>query len=105
MTDATTGSSLSEPATAADVHQQITEALTSGLPGQTVTVYYWLQAISIHTSPETWEEWRRWWNQHGAGPWTTTSTPVGGLLHMSTVGHWRGWTVEIVHVSKDGAAR
>lgn len=93
MFDLTT---VAEPAT---VLRMVAHALTLGLPAPTaVTLTPVGREVRIHVSPGGWEEWRCWWNRNYSGPWKTTVETARGWSHHRTIGAWRGWRIEILHL-------
>lgn len=87
----------------ADIHRMIAAGMSEGLPVPiAVDTRPWAAEAIIHVAPSHRDDWRAWWNRHGAGPWAVTQQRHDHYIHYRSHGHWRGWRIVILHVTEDG---
>lgn len=86
----------------ADILRMIASAMNEGLPTPiAVDTRTWSAETIIQVEPPHRDDWRAWWNRHGAGPWVVTQQQRGRYAHHRSYGSWRGWRVAILHLTEE----
>ena len=86
----------------ADIHRMIAAGMSEGLPTPiSIDTRPWEAEAIIQVTPSHRDDWRAWWNRHGAGPWAVTQQQHGRYVHHRSYGSWRGWRVVVLHVTED----
>jgi len=88
-----------------DVFWMIYAGVCRGLPAPiAVDTRPWAAETIIHVAPSHRNDWREWWDRHGAGPWAVTQQRHDHCIHYRSHGNWRGWRVVILHVTGSAGA-
>jgi hypothetical protein len=99
-----------EPATATDavVARMLAAARVEGLPQPISYIVYprdYDHQIKLHVDDmDDRDRWQKWWTHHGAEGWKSKDRKprrLDKVFHELT-GQWRGWTVELVHLTPRG---
>jgi hypothetical protein len=89
------------------LYRTLAAARGEGMPRPlAVSVGYSTRMVYMHLDlPEDAERWEEWWTRHEATEWTAVEdeAPYGRTRHAA-VGTWRGWQIELVHLTPAGEA-
>src|SRR5690554_3030025 len=96
------GDQVTDPA---DIFRMIAAGINERLPIPiAVDTRMWAAETIIQVTPSHRDDWRAWWNYHGAGPWAVTQRQNGRYIQHRSHGNWRGWRVVILYVTESAGA-
>lgn len=98
-----------DQATGVDMMRTIAAALHEGMPSATAVHIYSWSTVLIHThNISERDQWQGWWEQHGITDWDAEVDVTGQgesiTAHRRITGQWRGWSVELVHLTREQVA-